>query len=199
MLDHRRTHQTFSNKWIDCPISVDLASLPADIQITFPLRRSFPFFLFGLGWTLAAFLLFAKTSENGPLVVIFSASLFAAGFAVLIRSLSYVGARLTVRLDTDTITIRNSSIFRPGRRREIPFKDMERIVIRQIEEQFKDYTKYYQVIELLQGNNNHVVPLYIQTETEPPKQALKEYSERLSLPVFRARTNMIDSLEPFET
>lgn len=67
MLDHRRTHQTFSNKWTDCAVYVDLTSLPADIEITFPLSRSFPFFLFGLGWTLAAFLLFAKTSENGSL------------------------------------------------------------------------------------------------------------------------------------
>lgn len=198
MRDHRKLCKTFSNKWIECPVSMDLSSLPVDIEIAFPLRKSFPFFLFGLGWTLAAFLLFARTSDGGPLVVIFSASVFAAGFAVLMRSLSYVGARLSVHLDKDVITIRDSSILRPGRPLQIPVKEMEGIVIRQIEEEIEDYTKYYQVIELLHGISKQAIPLYIQTETESPNQVLAEYSERLSLPVFRARTNMTDSLEPFE-
>lgn len=53
MHSHRRKRQTFSNKWIECPVAADLASLPVDIEIAIPLRRSFPFFLFGLCWTLA--------------------------------------------------------------------------------------------------------------------------------------------------
>lgn len=199
MRHHQKVCKTFSNKWIECPVSFDLNSLPAEIEIAFPLRKSFPFFLFGLGWTLAGFLLFMRTVDGGPLAVIFSASVFAAGFGVLTRSLSYVGARLSVRLDEDVITIKDSNILRPGRQRQIPVKEMECIVIRQIEEEFEDHTKYYQIIELLHGNSKQAVPLYIQKETGSPNKALNEYSERLSLPVFRAQTNMTDSLEPLET
>lgn len=195
---HRATRQNFSNKWIDCPVSIDLSSLPVKTEIVFPLRRSFPFFLFGLGWSLAAFLLFAQTTMSGPLVIIFSASLFAAGFGILMRSLSYVGARLSICFDKDVITIKDSSIFRPGKPHQLQYQDMKGLVVRQIEEVIDGETKFYQIIELLHDDHRHIVPLYIQVEEETPERTIVGYSERLSLPMFRAQTLSTDSLEVFK-
>lgn len=122
----------------------------------------------------------------------------AIGLAMLIRSFSYVGARKSIRFDKDTITVRDSSILHPARHWQTPYGDFEGVVMRQIEEDVDKQTNYFQIIELLHSDHRHTVSLYIQSEAGSPEQALMEYSQRLSLPAFRARTIMTDSLEPFE-
>lgn len=198
MRGYHKNNKSFSDKWIECRVKADLAVFPASLELVIPLRKSLPFFLFSVFWTLASLFLLADASKDS-----FSASLFAlifvmAGVALLVWSSGRVGARQIILFDEDAVSVCDASLFRPARLWQKPYGEFKGLVMRQCRDDYDNHTTYYQVIELLGSSRDQCVPLYIQSEMGAPRKALLAYALRLSLPAFQARSGRMSSIEPFE-
>lgn len=193
-----KSKSTFSDKWLECAAQADVSELPTELHLAIPLRKSLPYFLISLGWLAMSFLLLSETSKEGALGTAFGSFFVIFGIGLLGWSSSRIGACLDVLFEQDRLIIRRSGGFRGTKTLDLPYTSFRGVVMRQSKHEVEDHTWYYQIIELLHQDPSLNVPLYIQREMGSPRKLLRSYSEKFSLPAFKAGSMDIDSIEPFE-
>lgn len=170
------SEKTFSDKWIECRIHADLASLPAEMTMAIPLLKSLPYLAFAAFWCVASLLLLSDASKDGPAGALFGLFFVAVGVIMLVHFSGPVGAQQYIRFDERTVGVHNTSWFRPARTWQKPYTDFEGVVMRQCKTSADNHTTYHQVIELLHADPNYIVPLYIQPEISAPRKILQTYA-----------------------